>query len=244
MRSPRWGGTLSVVGTTSFDALVSPLQAQGRNERYKVTLRNVGTQPISLWIEGADREGMCRFDYPPPPNLEPGEERVLPVNVGVRRNRLVGRAETYDFGLRVLPAGGESTSARNFDARLIHEPYLTGRMLKWTLIFALVVIAIGIVIGIGPGRLLDAGDWARCRFRATASICRPRTRVIPRIEHWQPPGADVVDVVALLDGPPTARAAGRRTLLRSAVTRRGARSAGRRDEARRSHALDRPRRRR
>jgi uncharacterized membrane protein len=238
------GGTLSVVGTTAFDALVAPLQAQGRRERYKVTLRNVGTQPISLWIEGSDPAGMCRFDYPPPPNLEPGEERVLPVKVGVRRNRLVGRAETYDFGLRVLPAGGESSSARNFDARLIHQPYLTGRMLKWTVIIALAVIAIGIVIGIGPGRLLGGGDWFRCRFRGTASYCRPSTRVIPRIEHWQPSSVEFVDVVALLGGPPTARAAGRRTPLRGAVTRRAARRRSRRDLARRSHVFGRPRRRR
>ena len=183
------GGLISVEGTTAFDALVAPLQGQGRREKYKVTLRNTGAQPAGLLIEGSDPGGMSSFDYPPPPTLEPGEERVLPVKVGIRRNRFVGKANSYDFGLRVLPAGGESSSARTFDARLIHQPYMTGRTLKWTLIIAVVIV----VIGIGFGRLPDASSWFRCRFNSGASYCRPNTRVIPRtprIEELQPPAAD------------------------------------------------------
>ena len=59
------GGLISVEGTTAFDALVAPLQGQGRREQYKVTLRNIGTQPVGLLIEGSDPGGMSRFDYPP-----------------------------------------------------------------------------------------------------------------------------------------------------------------------------------
>ena len=57
---------------------------------------------------------------------------------------------------------------------------MTVRMLKWTLIIALVIIIIGIVIGIGFGRLPDASSWFRCRFNGGASYCRPSTRVLPR----------------------------------------------------------------
>ena len=206
------GGLISVEGTTAFDALVAPLQGQGRREQYKVTLRNIGTQPVGLLIEGSDPGGMSRFDYPPPPTLEPGEERVLPVKVGIRRNRFVGKTNSYDFGLRVLPAGGESSSARTFDARLVHQPYMTVRMLKWTLIIALVVIIIGIVIGIGFGRLPDASSWFRCRFNGGASYCRPSTRVLPRtprIEELQPPAAQQLGVAALPAALPPALPASR-----------------------------------
>ena len=184
------GGTLSVAGTSAFDARVAPLQAQGRRERYKVTLRNTGTTPVSLWIEGSDPEGVCRFDYPPPPNLDPGDEQVLPVKVGVRRNRFVGRAEAYDFSLRVLPAGGESSSARNFDARLTHQPYLTGRMLKWTILIAIAVIVVGILLRIGAGRVFDSSDWVRCRFNGSASFCRPTTPRVPRTPRIALPDTD------------------------------------------------------
>ena len=201
------GGVLSVTGTVAFDARVAPLQAQGRGEQYKVTLRNTGTQPVSLWIEGSDPEGKCRFQYPPPPNLEPGDERVLPVKVGVRRNRFVGDAEGYDFALRVLPAGGESSSARNFDARLTHQPYLTRRMLKWTLIAAFVLIVLGIILTIGPERLGDGSDWFRCRVSATSSSCRPTPPRVPRAPRgfgWEPAGAaaPAVELVTPVDLSP------------------------------------------
>ena len=215
------GGVLDVEGTTAFDARIAPLQAQGRREKYKVTLRNTGTLPVSLWIEGTDREGMCRFDYPPPPNLQPGEERVLPVRVGVRRNRFIGRPETYDFGLRVTPAGEESSAARVFDARLTHQPFLTRRLLRWTVLIAFLVIAVGVIVSLGPGRLLDGSDWMRCRFNGSASFCRPTTR-LPRVLDWQQISGPAL--VALTSYAPTVRTAGRALRGRvAAVGRRAAR---------------------
>ena len=202
------GAMLSIVGTAAFDARVAPLQAQGRHEKYKVTLRNTGTQPISLWIEGADPQGMCRFEYPAPPNLEPGEERVLPVKVAARRNRFVGNSRTFDFGLRVLPAGGESSQGRNFDARLIHQPFLSPRILKWTLIAAVLIVILGILISLGPGRFLDGGDWFRCRFNSTRPYCRPNTAPLRRLEQWPPPierDVGLASLAALSNTRPAAR---------------------------------------
>jgi hypothetical protein len=165
------GGVLQVEGVEAFDARVAPLQARGRTETYKVSLRNTGTIPISLWIEGSDPEGMSRMQYPPPPNLEPGEERVLPLKVGMRRNRFIGRAEAYDFALSIAPAGSESAAAKTFNARLVHQPYLTGRMLWYSLLAAFAVIVIGVIIGIGGlPRLRDGFDWTRCRFASCRTI--------------------------------------------------------------------------
>ncbi len=165
------GGVLSVAGVSAFDARVSPQQAQGRRESYKVTLRNTGTERVSLWIEGSDPEGACRFDYPPPPNLEPGEERVLPVRVGVRRNRFVGSPRAFDFTLRALPAGAESSAARTFNARLVHQPYLGQRVLKWSLIGAALAVVAGIALRIGPSRLGDGTEWLRCRIDSSPEYC-------------------------------------------------------------------------
>jgi serine/threonine protein kinase len=50
---------------TAFDARIAPLQAQGCRETFKVTLRNTGSVPLSLWLEGSDPAGMCRFEHPP-----------------------------------------------------------------------------------------------------------------------------------------------------------------------------------
>ena len=168
------GGVLQVEGIEAFDARVAPLQARGRSETYKVSLRNTGTIPVSLWIEGSDPEGMSQMKYPPPPNLEPGEEQVLPLKVGIRRNRFIGRAETYDFALSIAPAGAESAAAKTFNARLVHQPYLTGRMLWYSLLAAFAVIVIGIIIGIGGlPRLRDGFDWTRCRFVSCQTIAIP-----------------------------------------------------------------------
>ena len=195
------GGIVAVSGTSAFDARVAPQQARGRSETYKVTLRNTGTQVLSLWIDGSDREGMCRFDYPPPPNLEPGEERVLPVKVGVRRNRFVGEAETYDFALRALPAGAESSAARSFDAQIVHEPYLGRRTLKWSLLAAFAVVLVGIVLRIGVDRIPDASDWVRCRVTPSAQFCVPVRPRVPRLEFLDPQAS--ADAPLLLALPPT-----------------------------------------
>jgi hypothetical protein len=149
---------------TAFDARIAPLQAQGCRETFKVTLSNTGSVPLSLWLEGSDPAGMCRFDHPPPSTLEPGADQVVRVRVGARRSRLVGSPKALDFSLRVLPAGEGSAAARNFEARLVHQPYLSQRTFKWSLLSTLGVILTGLALTLGPSRIGDGVEWTRCRL--------------------------------------------------------------------------------
>jgi len=156
------GARITIIGVPAFDARLTPAQSQGRKEKFKLTLANIGSVPLSLWMEGSDPEGMCKFKFPPPPNLDPGQEAVVPVWVGAQRNGLLGPPETFDFRLRVSPAGAESTAAKAFDARFVHKPFLSFRFAFLALFLGLLATVVGLVINIGPPRVTDAFTWAGC----------------------------------------------------------------------------------
>jgi hypothetical protein len=156
------GALITLIGVPSFDARLAPAQSQGRKEKFKLTLVNTGSVPLNLWMEGSDPGGMCRFKFPPPPSLDPGEEAVVPVWVGARRNGLLGSPHTLDFRLRVMPAGAESTAAKSFDARFIHQPFLSFRLGLLSLLLALLAAIVGTIFAIGPPRIGDGFTWLRC----------------------------------------------------------------------------------
>jgi hypothetical protein len=155
--------TISLSGTLSFDASLVPAQAEGRKEKFKLTLVNTGAVPLRVWIQGTDPEGACKFRIPPAPDLDPGEKAVVPILVGARRNGLLGPAEPYAFLLKVTPAGGQSTQTRSFDAQLVHRPFLGTRFAGVALFLAALIAFVGIAIRIGPSSTSDAFNWVACQ---------------------------------------------------------------------------------
>jgi hypothetical protein len=158
------GGVISIAGIAAFDARLTPVQTSGRKEKFKLTLLNTGGVPLNLLIEGSDPEGMCSFNYLPPPNLEPGDQNVVPIWVGARRSGIVGQPKSFDLQLKVAPAGGASTTARTFNARFVHEPFLSSRMLSLSALFAAVALIIGMVFVIGTSRVSHAFTVVSCGF--------------------------------------------------------------------------------
>ncbi|HWO73982.1 MAG TPA: SH3 domain-containing protein, partial [Dehalococcoidia bacterium] len=158
------GAIISIIGVAAFDARLTPAQTQGRKEKYKLTLVNTGAVPLSLWMEGTDPGGACKFKFPPPPTLEPGQEAVVPVWLGARRNGLVGKPETYDFRLRVLPAGAQSGAAKSFDARLVHQPFLTPRFAALSLLLAALITVIGVILALGTSSVSSVSAWVKCNM--------------------------------------------------------------------------------
>jgi uncharacterized membrane protein len=158
------GGVISIQGVAAFDARLTPAQTSGRKEKFKLTLINTGGIPLSLWIEASDPEGLCKFKYPPPPNLEPGDEAVVPIWVGANRNGLVGAAKRLDFRLRVSPAGGASQSARSFDARFVHQPFIGARMLSYSALIAFCAMIIGLLLSMGTSTVSQAVTSVSCGF--------------------------------------------------------------------------------
>jgi len=158
------GAVITIIGVAAFDARLTPAQTQGRKEKYKLTLVNTGAVPLSLWMEGTDPGGACKFKFPPPPTLEPGQEAVVPVWLGARRNGLIGKPETYDFRLRVLPAGAQSAAAKSFDARLVHQPFLTPRFAGLSLLLAALITVIGVVLALGTSSVSSVSAWVQCNI--------------------------------------------------------------------------------
>ncbi|MPZ49096.1 MAG: hypothetical protein GEU75_07310 [Dehalococcoidia bacterium] len=157
-------GTLSIAGTVSFDARLKPAQTTGRKEKFKLTLVNTGGLPFSPWLEASDPQGMCKFKFDAPSNLEVGQEAVVPVWVGATRQGFAGNPRTYDFRLRVSQAGGGAATARSFDARFVHQPFLGSRMLYWCVMIAAIAAVVGMVFVIGFSSLDNAATAIRCGF--------------------------------------------------------------------------------
>ncbi len=86
---------------------------------------------------------MCKFKFDAPSSIDVGEEAVIPIWVGSTRQGFAGQTKTLDFRLRVSPAGSGSSSARSFDATLIHQPFLSSRLFMWSLLIAFVAAALG-----------------------------------------------------------------------------------------------------
>jgi uncharacterized membrane protein len=156
------GGVVTIAGVASFDARLTPAQTSGRKEKFKLTLLNTGGVPLSLWLEASDPEGLCKFKYPPPPNLEPGQEAVVPIWVGANRQGFAGSPKRLDFRLRVSPAGGTSQQARSFDARFVHTPFLGGKMLGYAFLLAIIAMIAGVALSMGETRVSQAVTTLKC----------------------------------------------------------------------------------
>ena len=209
------GGTIVIIGVPAFDARLVPLQAQGRKEKFKLTLANTGTVPLSPWMEGSDPNGMCKFKIPPPPNLDPGDEAVVPIWVGARRNGLIGQPETLDFRIRVTPAGGESTSAKSFDARFGHQPFLSPRFAFYTLLAGLITTIAGIIFALGPSRVSDGITFLDCQ-RDSSFVDRSINK--PIIKNGCGPRSEAEQKVLLLGGTPIPEATASPTVAESSPT--------------------------
>jgi hypothetical protein len=158
------GALITLIGVPSFDARLAPAQSQGRKERFTLTLLNTGAVPLSLSMEGSDPERKCKFKFPPPPHVDPGQGAAAPIRVGARRNGLLGAAETFDFRLRVTPAEAEPTAAKSFAGRFIHQPLLGFRFAFLTLFAALVVTFVALTIAFVPPRIESAFTWIGCQI--------------------------------------------------------------------------------
>ena len=157
-------GTISIAGSVSFDARLTPAQATGRKEKFKLTLLNTGGVPLSPWVEASDPQGACKFVFEAPNSVEVGEETVVPVWVGATRQGFVGRPQTYDFRLRVSPAGGGSASARFFDARFVHQPFLGPRTLMWCVVIVFLASIVGVVLSLGFSSVDRAAQALKCGY--------------------------------------------------------------------------------
>jgi hypothetical protein len=107
---------------------------------------------------------MCKFKYDAPSNLEVGQEMVVPIWVGSTRQGFAGQTKTFDFRLRVSPAGGGTSSARSFEARFVHQPFLSGRMFLWSILVAIVAAIVGMLFVIGFSSVGRAATAIKCGF--------------------------------------------------------------------------------
>jgi len=158
------GGVVAIAGVSSFDARLTPAQSFGRKEKFKLTLLNTGSLPLSLLAEASDPEGLCKFEFAPPPPLEPGKETVVPIWVGATRQGFAGEPKRLDFRVRVGPAGGTSQSFKSFDGRFVHTPFLGAKMFGYSAMVALAAMLLGLFIVMGTSSANSVIRNVSCGF--------------------------------------------------------------------------------
>jgi hypothetical protein len=157
-------GLISIVGVSTFDARLQPVQAEGRKKTFTLSVMNTGDLPLAFDVEASDPEARCRFRLPTQRELEPGQEVNLSIPVGAKRIGIVGPPETFDFHLRVRPEGGAARALRAYDARFVHKP-LVGFRLPFIVGFMLVLAAITIGIVFLAKPVVDHGiTWVGCQL--------------------------------------------------------------------------------
>ena len=133
------GALLRIEGTYTFDVYIDPLQSQGRDAEFVVTLTNTSNRRAAFCIrEQGDRAGQLVLDYEVPGRLEPDQEARIPVSATARRNGIIGSSKADDFQLRFTPEGAESASATIVTAQFVHQPLMT-------LPIALIAIFLGLI---------------------------------------------------------------------------------------------------
>ena len=163
---------LAIEGVESFVVRVEPPQAEGRTVTYELALRNTGTRPVQLAVEGSDPEGRCKFGIQPVPEIEPGQEVTLPLKVGARRNRFLGSPETFDFQIHGHPEGMEPADGQTFDARFVHRPFIGRRPPVLVGFYAVVIAIVLLAVLWAPPRVEALFEWTGCRINGAGQECQ------------------------------------------------------------------------
>jgi hypothetical protein len=157
------GGLISISGVAAFDARLAPVQAEGGQATFTLTAVNTGDLPLSLAVEASDPEKRCRFKFTPPRDLSPGQQAIVKLKVGAKRNGVIGSRETFDFRLRVGPTGQEG-GAKLLDARFVHTPVFGYRSLFLLAFAAAIVGLVALVLNFGSPLVADAATWVGCQL--------------------------------------------------------------------------------
>ena len=189
------GGLISITGVAGFDARLAPVQAEGRRATFSLTLMNTGDLPLGLALETSDPEGMCKFKFPAPRDLDPGQQAIVPVRVSARRNGIIGPSETFDVKISAKLAQEPSTNVKTLDARFIHHPRFTYRGLFLVGFVCFVLALVAAIVSFASPAVAGAATWVGCqldrnyRFAANApSLKKEECGGKPRSEEldkWQ-----------------------------------------------------------
>lgn len=115
-------GVLEVTPFTAFRAELKPRRVVGRKGNYKLTLTNEGNKEIQVELNGQDAEGTLNFSFKDPtPQVEPGSDVTIPVQVKAGRFRFVGKNQPYAFEIVGVPVDGTKEAARSVNGEFIHR---------------------------------------------------------------------------------------------------------------------------
>jgi hypothetical protein len=190
------GGLISITGVTTFDARMTPVQAEGASRVFDVTLVNTGDLPLTPVITASDPEGKCVFRIPKTRTLDPAQEAVFHIKVGAKRSAILGTPETFDFRVKVAPtADAPDSSSRLLDARFIHKAKFGFRAVFMLAFFAVLVGVVTLVVSFAKPTIIDAADWVGCQLDSkyrfavddSAEVTKPSCGGDPRdtkLEEW------------------------------------------------------------
>jgi hypothetical protein len=159
------GGLLSITGVSTFEARLTPPQAEGASRVYDLTVINTGDLPLVPVVTASDPENKVRVKIPKMRTLDPAQEALFHLRTGAKRSRILGAPETFDFRVTVAPSENAPASAsRVLDARFIHQPRFGFRGAFLVAFLAAIVGIIVLVVSIAEPVVLDASNWVGCQL--------------------------------------------------------------------------------
>jgi len=126
-----------------FKAEMAPQRVTARRSgSYRVSISNSGSVDLTLDLKGADKEGVCSFNFSPETVVvAPGEKANASMSVSPKRGWLTGPVKAFDFAVTVAPQGARG-DVKTINGSLVHRPLLTSWAPIKIIIKTIVVLAI------------------------------------------------------------------------------------------------------
>lgn len=136
-REVRALGKVTILPFEGFKLALQPAKAK---RDFNVIATNTGNTPITVGIAAADEAKELTYQLETDQvELQPGEERAIPVAVQLKSKKLFGPAASRPFRVEGRPAG--ATTAVTADGQLTVRPPL--EVYKWPVVAVLVLALLG-----------------------------------------------------------------------------------------------------
>jgi hypothetical protein len=161
-REVRALGKLAVLPFTGFKLTLQP--PRGKRD-FKVAAANTGNVPANFSLHASDEEAVLDYTFDiESGELQPGEERTIPLVVAPKSKKLLGAGEARLFRVEARPSGSQPVTA---DAQLTTKPPL--ERFKWPVVALILLLLFG-GAGYGYSQKCDVGAFPKCNESKKAAV--------------------------------------------------------------------------
>ncbi|HYP19510.1 MAG TPA: hypothetical protein VEY08_05495, partial [Chloroflexia bacterium] len=172
-------GVILVEAMSDFQVEMEPRRVLGRQGNFRVTVMNLGNNPMQVALSGRDaEEGLQYIFKDPEPEVEAGRSQLVPLTVKARGLHFVGSNRSYPFTVSASAVDGPTgqdgrAMTRVTQAEFVRTPIL--RSLRPLLLLLLLLLLILLIFFIRP-------DWCKTPLLGNVFCPAPPAAPLPTIE--------------------------------------------------------------